>query len=369
MRRAGGWLTMGFTVLQAGGAAAVCASGTEVVQAFPSGGGAASEWRLCFEVVRTPDAGGALTASETLVVAEARFTPGAAAAPVEVLGEVRVSEIFVPYDAGAPRFLDLSDRDFDLVALTSVECTGTRLDGNRVCRELVDRGLAWRNPFDDVARRGEKLVLWSILNAGNYDYLMEYGFFDDGTVEVRGAATGEKLRGPDDTAGHTHVFAWRIDLDVAGADGDTVSVSNQRFKSKGVAERHAELDRETGIAWSADGFTHVLVEDATRTNGRGRATGYTLSPLREGLPRFRERWMRDPLAVTRAKGPGQELRAVDLPDYLDKEDVGGQDVVLWYHDAHHHDENMRDEDREAVPTAWVGFRLDPQNLWDGTPHF
>jgi hypothetical protein len=28
---------------------------------------------------------------------------------------------------------------------------------------------------------------------------------------------------------------------------------------------------------------------------------------------------------------------------------------------------MRDEDRDTVPVLWIGFRLEPQNLWDGTP--
>ena len=44
----------------------------------------------------------------------------------------------------------------------------------------------------------------------------------------------------------------------------------------------------------------------------------------------------------------------------------GEDVVLWYIDTHHHEENMRDEDRDTVPALWVGFRLEPQNFWDRT---
>jgi Cu2+-containing amine oxidase len=371
MRRLGLAGVVAVVGLRAAAAAAVCSTGTELVQSFPTSGGAVSEWKLCWGIQRMPDADGALDASETLVISEATFRPGAAADPVDVLGELRMSEIFVPYDAGEPRFTDLTDFGFDLVDLTATECTGTLLASDRVCREVLDRELAWRNPeaFPPVARRGEKLVLWSILNAGNYDYVMYYAFYDDGTIEVRAGSTGQKLGGPDDTDGHTHLFAWRIDLDVAGPGGDTVSVSNQNFSGKSVREKEDVITTESGINWSAANFTHVEVEDATRTNGNGRHTGYALEPMRSGLPKFKEAFSRFPIAVTRAHAAGEELRAFDLPSYLNKESVAGQNVVLWYLDAHHHEENMRDEDRDTVPVLWVGFRLQPQNLWDGTPFY
>ena len=67
---------------------------------------------------------------------------------------------------------------------------------NRLCQELVDRELAWLYSDLGLGRRGEKLVLWSVLDAGNYDYVMYYAFWDDGTIEVRAGATGQKLDGP-----------------------------------------------------------------------------------------------------------------------------------------------------------------------------
>jgi Cu2+-containing amine oxidase len=49
--------------------------------------------------------------------------------------------------------------------------------------------------------------------------------------------------------------------------------------------------------------------------------------------------------------------------------VAGQNVVLWYVDAHHHEQGMRDEDRNVVPVIWTSFLLVPQNLWDDTPFY
>ena len=354
-------------VLRAAAAGAACSSGTELIQDFPTSGGAVSEWKLCYDIQRMPDESGSPTASETLILSEATFRPGAAATPVSVLGDLRLVEIFVPYNSGGPRFTDLTGFDFDLQALTTTECPSTRLSGNRICKEVSDRDLAWRDPDVPIARRGERLVLWSLLNAANYDYVMYYAFYDDGTIEVRAGSTGRKLGGPDDTEGHEHVFAWRINLDVAGAGGDTVSVSNQSFGGKSVREKAEVLSTEAGVPWSAAGFTDVEVDDNARTNANGRLTGYALKPLRSGLPKFREPWTRYPIWVTR--NHPNELRAEGLPGYLDRESVENQDVVLWYLDTHHHEQNMRDEDRDTVPVLWTTFQLVPQNLWNGTPFY
>jgi len=346
-------------------ATAACASGTEMIQTFPTAGPAISQWRFCYEIVRMPDANGAEVQSQTLVIREAEFRPGALATPIRAVGEVRMAEIFVPYHEGAPRFHDMTDYAFDLQALTATECPATRLDGDRICREIVDRGLAWRDPYFALARRGEKLVLWSLINAANYDYIMRYEFFDDGTMEVRAASTGRKLGGPDDTRGHLHNFAWRVDLDVAGASGDTATLAGVRIGAS-VRDADRTITREGGFKWESKAFTHLEVEDATAENGRGRHVGYTLAPAREGVAKLPESWMKFPMWVTRNR-PG-ELRARDVATYAaDRERVEGEDIVLWFIDSHNHEDDMRDEDREVVPLSYLGFRLEPHNIWDTTP--
>ncbi|MBY0401323.1 hypothetical protein K2X89_13575, partial [Myxococcota bacterium] len=348
-------------------AAAPCVDGTALAQDFPSEGEAVARWELCWEIRRMPDESGSEASSETLVLTQAEFRPGADAALVRIVGDLRMAEIFVPYHPGTPRFQDLTDFSFDLVALTSEECPGTRLAEDRVCVELRDRGLGWRDPFDGLARRGESLVIWSILNAGNYDYVMQYAFDDDGTIEVLAGATGQKLGGDDDTKGHFHNFAWRINLDLDGPDGDTLRVESAMVQGKRVRESEATVTQEGGIAWDPKLTPHLKVEDATRVNGRGRPLGYVLSARREGIAAFREAWTRYPYWVTRNDPAVPELRARNLPRYADRENVRRTDLVLWYMASHDHESNMRDEDRDTVPVKWVGFTLEPQNLWDGTP--
>ena len=137
MRRdALGWSA--FVLLHAASAAAVCTSGTELVQSFPTAGGSVSEWKVCWNILRMPDAGGSLDAAETLVISESTFRPGAEADPVSVLGEIRMSEIFVPYNDGGPRFLDLTGGGYELQALTHQRLASTR-------------GAAWEDAARDLA--------------------------------------------------------------------------------------------------------------------------------------------------------------------------------------------------------------------------
>jgi len=63
------------------------------------------------------------------------------------------------------------------------------------------------------------------------------------------------------------------------------------------------------------------------------------------------------------------LLAKNLPSYVNGQNVASADVVVWYMGSDHHEDNMRDEDRDTVPVLWTGFELIPQNLFDGTPFF
>ena len=69
-------------------------------------------------------------------------------------------------------------------------------------------------------------MLWSILNAANYDSIMEYSFLDDGKIHGRAGSTGRTLRGADDSEGHMHNFAWRLNLDIDGPARDTVYLAS-----------------------------------------------------------------------------------------------------------------------------------------------
>jgi len=83
--------------------------------------------------------------------------------------------------------------------------------GPAVAAECRDRGPAWlcKGPDGNFVRRGQELVVWGVLDTGNYDFITEYGFRDDGTLSLRVGATGwNNDRRP--TEAHMHDALWRI---------------------------------------------------------------------------------------------------------------------------------------------------------------
>jgi primary-amine oxidase len=298
--------------------------------------------------------------------------------PVQVFHDARVSEIFVVYHDGL-RFLDVGTFSNGLMILKGTDCPESlgarvRADG-RVCQEVRDRGLAWKT--DSGSRRGRELVLWGVLRASNYKYVVEWVFRDDGTVLGRVGPTGHNLPHHHEVT-HSHTVYWRLDVDLAGPGGDSARVQShdERFRQSGqpgqVASDDLTLVRtERGIDWLGRQFTMLKIQDATLRNQNAvpKAGGYLLMGQRAGTARHQEPFTHHDLWVTRAPADktGAELAAQDLPAYVaDKESVDGEDIVVWYSTTLHHVE--RDEDDHG-PTqiVWVGFLMLPFDLFDRSP--
>ncbi|MGH8655359.1 MAG: hypothetical protein ACREYE_25740 [Gammaproteobacteria bacterium] len=343
---------------------------------------AGSTWHLCYQAV----------SKYGLIVEGAFFQKSPSSPSVKVLHDARISEIFVPYEVffpdslGSPGFYDIADFDFPSLKLSLADCPkGSIIGRGKVCKEFRDRGIAWKD--DALVRLGEEVVLWSVLDADNYNYILEWSFHDDGTVVIRAGSTGPKVLGPDDRLGHIHNFTWRLDIDLNGASGDSV------YKTKHDWDPHVgsscgflldettgevndplkPCDSETlvspekGIVWNPLQFTTLKIGDSFLVNGNGRPTSYELIPLRTGTARFIEAYTRKDVWVT--KYDGTQLLAKDLPTYVNGESVSNADVVVWYTGSVHHESNTRDEDRDTVPVKWIGFELSPQNLFEGTPFY
>jgi len=326
------------------------------VVTFPTAGPERTRWEVCWEQV----------VPHGLVIRFAAFRPSPNAAAIQVLGDARLAEIFVPYHPGSPRFLDFN-REPPLMTLNHTECPtippGTLVT---VCRETRDRGLAWK--VFGVGRRGEELLLWAIIGAENYHYVVEWTFRDDGTIVGRAGSTGPKLGGGDNGTGHMHTFTWRLDVDLGGPDRNSVVKTSHVEPLPGFGATDVEelILTEGGLLWTPEHFTTLEVEGpATLLNANGRRTTYELIPLRSGTARHNEAFTGKDFWVTR-HDPTQ-VRGKDLPSYDDGESVVDTDVVVWYTGAVHHETGLRDEERSTVPLKWVGFELSPKNASSDTP--
>lgn len=347
------------------------APANEVVQEFVVEGEPATAWRVRYLAV--PKYG--------LYITGAWFRPGPAAAWVRVLYEARVAEIFVPYHPGAPRYYDIQSFNWGLVTANRADagCCGRLLgDPPTVVKEVRDRGVAWKD--DERVLRGRELVLWSTLDAANYNYIFQYGFRDDGTITFRLGATARNLPGAELTP-HTHTGVWKVDIDLAGAGNDSVLLVRHLEPSGSLSANDTAAPFNGGTEgfadWIAEEFTNLRVIDTAVTNANGKSIGYDLLPTRTGNARHHgagETFVQHDFWVTRY-APGQ-ITASQLPSYVqNNQSVTNSDVVLWHVTPLHHE--PRDEDGRFVGAVWQGvallmwggFDLRPRNLFDRTPLF
>ena len=332
-----------------------CSAPYFVDQTFPTGGPPKTRWKLCWQVLTGPN----------LVITGAWFQPAPNLPWIKVIYDARLSQLFVPYHAGWPRYLDVTyaGTGFPFFPLTAGDCPaasgGTILGPSQeVCKQVRDRGLAWKH--DALFRRGEELVLWSVLAAANYNYVIEWTFRDDGVVLGRIGATGQ-IAGTDT---HVHGPIWRLDIDLNGACCDTVATFIHAEAGVAGNDSTTDVTSEGGILWDPVAFTTLHIHDSTLKNGAGHPSAWHLMTARDGTPLHQEPFTKYAYWVTKYKWG--ETFGDDLPTYsTPPEPVKNADVVVWYYGGLHH--LVRDEDSDMTHFMWTGFMLKPHNVWQSTP--
>ncbi|HEX7239233.1 MAG TPA: hypothetical protein VF263_03125 [Longimicrobiaceae bacterium] len=350
-------------------AAQSCSAPSFVEQGFPTTAAQKkTAWRLCWAA--EPGWG--------VYVRAAEFRRSPTSPWVRVFYDARVSEIFVPYHAGSPRYYDFEDYGFDLATLNTNDCPasagGTLLGAaKQVCKQVRGRGLSWRS--SSGVYRGEELVLWGAVAAANYYYIIEWTFRDDGVVMGRFGATGTNLPSSP-TMAHMHNAMWRLDIDLNGAANDNVQreVHTENLPGATATDTHPAVTQESSLAWDDLRFGAVSIGDTGLKNGRGSFTRYHLMPERTGTARHQEPWTGADFWVTRYNPT--EMRPTGLPGYINPPgSVSNTDVVLWYWGSVHH--HFRDEDgvfsnngnafSGVAQVMWTTFILKPMNLFDAPP--
>lgn len=340
-----------------------CSTPYFIEQGFPTAGPEETRWRVCWRWENGPG----------LIVSHAEFRPSPSSPWITVFWEARVSQLFVPYHSGSPRYLDVN-YGFPAVPLTEKDCPasvgGTVIGpGKEVCKQVRDRGLAWKD--HEKVRRGEALYLWGVLNAANYNYVIEWTFRDDGVILGNVGATAVNLpSAPKET--HTHDPIWRVDTDLNGACCDTVMRIVHSEPGAAANDTMPAVAKEAGLPWDPVAYTMLHTVDATLKNSKGNQTYYMLMPLREGTPRHSESFSKQDLWVTRYQW--NELLGNELPTYVaNAEPVTNTDVVMWYSGGLHHIYRNEDGDYEGnvwkgtALVMWTGFTLKPGNLFAKTP--
>ena len=362
-----------------------------------------------------------------------------------VLYQGSLAEIFVPYqDPGQNwyyrTFMDAGEFGFGL--LSSPLTLGLDLPATAVLRDAVvsaaipdpqlpviplplprAQGIferltgnpAWRHYelFANGAYEGRaevELVVRSISQLGNYDYMVDWIFGQNGTIRVEVGLTGiDAARGvesstlSDPTAAadvqfgalvgpnlvatnHSHHFNFRLDMDIDGRANSFVlgrlkTINAPHSPRASIWQVEDEVVRREADGQLDEGNTLWRVINPARRNARGYNTGYLLEshasvePLLKKQDYRRAGFIGHNLWVT-AYDPDERYAAGDtpnqnpgepgLPQYVaDNQSLQSTDLVLWLTVGFHHVPST--EDFPVLPRESLAFTLKPMHFFDRNP--
>ncbi len=280
---------------------------------------------------------------------------------------------------------------------------------------------SWRhysNAMEPESRVKRDLVVRCAAVLGNYDYIFDWIFQQDGSIKVLVGATGiaeakasiqkdatspSENGKPGDAYGrfvdphviavnHDHYFSFRLDMDV---DGETNSLQLDRLRTETLPEELprrsvwvsqpmiAKTESEAKLKINLDKPTLWRVVSNTRKNHVGYPTSYQLMPGKTGntllseddYPRKRVGFINYHLWATPYQSnerfaagdfPTLSLPGKGLPEWTSKNrSIENKDIVLWYTIGMHH--MVRAEDWPVMPVLWHSFELRPFDFFNGNP--
>ena len=153
-----------------------------ITQNFPTIGPVQTTWLICWHEVAGYNS---IANPNGLVIGPVYFRKSPSAPFVRVLWDMRVSDYFVPYHPGNPRYYDLSAFNFVLTSVSAADCPACQGGGPispHVCKEVHDRGLMWQR----MKELDKALV--------DLDRAVRMSFTDPEVYSDRGAVWFEKGR-------------------------------------------------------------------------------------------------------------------------------------------------------------------------------
>jgi primary-amine oxidase len=283
---------------------------------------------------------------------------------------------------------------------------------NAICVHEEDSGVLWKHVDERAGaevRRARRLVVSFHVTVANYEYLVYWRFYQDGSIECEVRATGIMVTSHTAAPGsrpangtlvdqgiyapfHQHFIVARLDLDVDGTD-NTVYASESRAAAPGSDDPHAlgltvtstplrtEVEGKQDYDWGTQRGWKVVNDNVA--NGLGTPVGYKLIPsatfpplLDPASPAFkRAQVIGHTLWVTPYRAderwpcgdfPVQAEHDTGLPAWTEADrPIENTDVVLWYVFGLHH--VTRPEDWPVMPADIVSFWLKPFGFFDRNP--
>ncbi|MFI1004256.1 copper amine oxidase [Streptomyces galbus] len=374
--------------------APACSAAYRIEQKLSTG----TTWRMCWRY----------EAKSGLVLEDVSYQPPGEPKPIKVLNSAKIAQIHVPYDDGTNEYNDVTDYNFGsgLVNLAPAECPGGTIKTVKVpesfdpahpnvkglCTTTRSRGHAYRMQADTGNKvyqaQGKDLLVYTVNKVGWYEYMTEWRFSDDGTLNMNVGATGS-LSPFDYDAGdgrgwpigkgahsyatsHSHNVFWRLDFGLDGSSKTKVEqydskVSAPASGQQGPTAKTTRTAVTKELAGDAATMRWWRVVSTAGKNKDGHARSYELVPgattKYSGRP-----FTKHDLYVTEYNKCEQYASNNPLNcgaghgKSVDKW-VNGQTLthpVLWVNVGFHH--IARDEDQQPMPVHWQGFSLAPRDV-------
>ncbi len=359
--------------------------------------------------------------------------------PRSILYQGHLSELFVPYMDPTMGWRDRAYLDFGEAAgglatpmEPGLDCPSYArlfdtvvMDGQGIPKRVhraaalfeIDPGaMSWRH-WDSLANHTESrsrrlLVLRMIATLGNYDYVFDWVFQQNGAIRVRVGSTGidqakaVTRRDLNDGKGespygrfvaphtvavnHDHYFCYRLDLDVDGVKNSylrealkPVTFPNAPRRKVWVVDPKiipTEKQARMKMNPSRPGLWRII--NPSVKGAVGNPVSYHLRPMGNGLtlltddeypggrggfthyhfwvtPRQADELYADGAYPFRKKRNG-------LLQWTEKDrKIENTDIVAWYTLGFHH--VVRVEDWPVMPTKWDQFEIRPYNFFDRNP--
>ncbi|TIA89689.1 hypothetical protein E3P99_01935 [Wallemia hederae] len=261
---------------------------------------------------------------------------------------------------------------------------------------------------DASSNKATKLVVRSISTPGNYDYMIDYALFPDGTIEASASASGYLLQSHSSKGGeefgtqvsdttfgnvHDHVILFKFDLDILGESNTlvekSIDVQKRKFfwqdededgyESKVI--KSANVEHEKGMDWSNNYDHWLLLSNLDKKTRYGYNPAYRImpsTPVIHDTPGTQARmqrnavFSREHVYVTKYNEEEETASSmynmnlpnkppVDFGTFLNDESIVQEDLVLWANVGMHHLPRASDVPSTLFLETKSGIMLSPFN--------
>jgi len=262
--------------------------------------------------------------------------------------------------------------------------------------------------------RGSVLVVRTMSTTGNYDFLFDYIFHMDGSIETKVSASGYlqstfntileneygyRVHDQLNAGIHSHLWNWKVDFDICGEHNSFQKVNIvpteveypfyqdiepgplETFK---LQREWVSNEQDSRLLWPHNMQSAYLILNQNSQNTWGEYRAYRIMSGYPGVVSITQnstillknaQWSKNHVAVSVQKDTEPSSSAmlnqnlpwaplVNFDEFFNGEDLNQTDLVVWITTGMHHYASTRDIPNTIFPATHSSFILSPFNYFD-----